>query len=91
MNDPRNNHHHKKVRGSQPRFDRNLLHEAQKRLYEKSTRSPNAVNDKILIMEKKIINKFSKHILKFGMAVAIVIPPYILYWKDKQMEVSFFP
>jgi hypothetical protein len=64
-----------------------LIQEARQRLYEKSSRGPNAANDKILQMEKKVVNKYSRHLLKFGLLFAVVMPPYVLYWKDKQMEV----
>ena len=71
------------------KFNKKITQEAQRRLYNKSKIGPNAVNDKVLQMEKKVVNRYSRHVLKLGLVFAALMPPYVLYWKDKQMEVSF--
>lgn len=48
---------------------------------------PNIKNDMVLKMEKKLVNKYGKKVMRFGIVLGIVIPPYILYWKQQQMKV----
>lgn len=50
---------------------------------------PHLKNDAVYRLEKKIVNKYSKHTLKIGVVLGIIIPPYIMYWKKQQMKVSF--
>ena len=48
---------------------------------------PHYQNDAVLKLEKRLVNKYSKRMMIFGMIFGIVVPPYIIYWKDQQMKV----
>lgn len=69
------------------KFNEKLIQEAKDRLYRERS-SSTAVNDKILKMEKHVVNKYSKRFVGVALVFAVLMPPYVLHWKDQQMAVS---